>query len=90
MQNFNIKQVKEINTVIAEVEKSIKAKSEIGAHDKVSLNSLMKLNKEKKEPLFFKCRREYSDAVVNFFVKEKGVTKNRFHKANQAVIFVLK
>lgn len=90
MQSFSPKQIVEINTVIAEIEKSIKAKCEIGAHDKVSLSALLKATGEKKKALHFKCRREYSDAIVSFFVKEKGAVKNRFNKGNQSSIFVLK
>lgn len=90
MQSFSPRQIGEINAVIAEIEKSIKAKCEIGAHDKVSLSSLLKATGEKRKAEFFKCRREYADAIVSFFVKEKGVVKNRFNKSSQSSIFVLK
>ena len=90
MQSFSPKQITEINAVIAEIEKSIKAKCEIGAHDKVSMSALLKGTGEKKKAQFFNCRREYSDAIVSFFVKEKGVVKNRFNKSGQSSIFILK
>jgi hypothetical protein len=90
MAVLNAQQIKEINEVIAEIEKSIKPACEIGAHDKSSLSPLLKTQNLKKEIAWFKCKREYSDAIVSHFVKEKGVSKNRFHKNNQSNIFILK
>jgi hypothetical protein len=89
MALFNPQQVTEINSVIAEIEKAVKPKSEIGAHDKALLTPLLKSNKVEKSPLYFKCKREYSDAIVSHFVKEKGIAKSRFHKNNQTGIFLL-
>ena len=90
MAVFNTIQIKEINEDIEEIGKSIKPKSEIGAHDKASLAPLLKAQKPAKEALYFKCKREYSDAIVAHFVKEKGAIKNRFHKNNQSTIYILK
>ena len=90
MPVFSEKQITEINEIIAEIEKVIKPKSEIGARDKAFLMPQLAAAKEKKKPTFFKCRREYSDAIVTFFVKEKGATKNKFHMNSQSSIFVLK
>jgi len=90
MAVFNEHQVKEINDLIAEIGKGIKPKCEIGAHDKVFLAALLKNQKPKKEVIFLKCKREFSDTIVTHFVKEKGVTKSRFHKNNQAYIFIVK
>jgi len=90
MPVFSDKQISEINELIAEIEKAIKPKCEIGARDKVFLTGLLAANKVKQKPTFFRCKREYSDAIVSFFVKEKGVTKNRFHMNQQPAIFVLK
>jgi hypothetical protein len=90
MAVLNAQQIKEINELIAEVEKSIKPKCEIGAHDKPALTALLKAQNQKKEIVWFKCKREYSDAIVSHFVKEKGVAKNRFHKNNQSSVFILK
>jgi hypothetical protein len=89
MAVFNAQQIKDINEAIEEISKSIKPKSEIGAHEKISLSALLKTQQIKKEVVYFKCKREYSDAIVTHFVKEKGVTKNRFHKNAQSHIFVL-
>jgi hypothetical protein len=83
-------QITEVNAIIAEIEKVIKPKNEIGARDKVTLSSLLKSGQAKKVPQFFKCRREYSDAIVTFFVKEKGIAKSRFHMKNQEAVFILK
>ena len=90
MAVFNAHQIEEINELIAQIAKAIKPKSEIGAHDKAMLNALLKSQTPKKEATFFNCKREFSDAIVTHFVKEKGVTKSRFHKNNQAYIFVVK
>jgi len=83
-------QIKEVNEIIAEIDKSIKPKCEIGAHDKPSLTALLKTQNLKKKATFFKCKPAYSDAIVTHFVKEKSITKNRFHKNNQGYIFILK
>jgi hypothetical protein len=90
MPVFNAPQIEEINELIAQIAKVVKPKSEIGAHDKALLNALLKNQTPKKEATFFKCKRELSEAIVTHFVKEKGVTKNRYHKNNQAYIFVVK
>lgn len=90
MAILNAQQIKEVNEVIAEIDKSIKPKCEIGAHDKSALTTLLKTQNLKKEAVFVKCKREYSETIVTHFVKEKNVIKNRFHKNNQAYIFILK
>ncbi len=89
MPIFSNQQVTEINSLIAEIEKSINPKSEIGARDKAFLTALLKKSDVKTTPLFFKCKREYSDTIVSHFVKEKGLTKNRFHINGQPCIYVL-
>lgn len=89
MAVFNVQQIKEINDAIEEISKSVKPKCEMGAHDKASLAALLKTLTPKKEAIYIKCKREYSDAIVTHFVKEKGITKNRFHKNNQSFIFIL-
>jgi hypothetical protein len=85
---FNEKEIREINEIIAEISKVIKPKSEIGARGKATLTALLASAKAKK-PSYFKCKREYSDAIVNHFVKEKGVTKSRFNTTSQDNVFVL-
>ena len=90
MAILNAQQIKEVNEVIAEIDKSIKPKCEIGAHDTPALTALLKTQNEKRKVIFFKCKREYSETIVTHFAKEKNVTKNRFHKNNQAYIFILK
>ena len=89
MAVFNAHQIEEINELIAQIAKVIKPKSEIGAHDKAMLNVLLKSQAPKVKATFFKCKREFSDAIVTHFVKEKSVTKSRFHKISQAYIFVV-
>jgi hypothetical protein len=90
MAILNVQQIKEINEQIEEIGKSVQPNCEIGAHDRPSLNALLKAQNLKKEIVYFKCKREYSDAIVAHFVKEKGAAKNRFHKNNQSCIFILK
>lgn len=90
MAILNAQQIKEVNEIIAEIDKAIKPKCEIGAHDKPALTTLLKAQNLKKEITFFKCKREYSETIVTHFVKEKGIPKNRFHKNNQGYIFILK
>lgn len=89
MALFNPVQVKEINELIASITKAIKPKCEIGANDKTLLATLLKTHEPKKKATYFKCKREYSEAIVTYFVKEKGVTKSRFHKNSQAYIFIV-
>ena len=86
---FNEKEIREINEIIAEITKVIKPKSEIGARSKATLAALMASGKSTKKPVYFKCKREYSDAILNHFVKEKGVAKSRFSLGAQDTIFVL-
>lgn len=85
---FNEKEIREINEIIAEISKVIKPKSEIGARSKATLTALLTSAKTKK-PNYFKCKREYSDAIVNYFTKEKGVTKSRFSMTSQDTVFVI-
>lgn len=89
MSKFNAKEVNEINAIIAEVAKVVKSKSEIGARDKVTLNGLLATNKVDKSPVFFKCRKEYSEAIVNHFVREKNIARNKFHMATQGYVYVI-
>ena len=90
MAVFNVLQIKEINDSIEEISKAISPKCEIGAHGKSSLSILLKTQAPAKTVLYFTCKPEYSDAIVSHFIKEKGLTKNRFHKNNQSTIFILK
>jgi len=89
MPAFNAHQIEEINELIAQIEKVVKPKSEIGAHDKALLKALLKGQTPKKEATFFKCKCEFSETIVTHFVKEKDLTKSRYHKNSQAYIFVV-
>jgi hypothetical protein len=90
MTVFNKQQIEEINEHIAKIEKVVKPKCEIGGHDKALLSALLRAQTPKTEATFFTCRREFSDAIISHFVKEKGVAKSRYHKNEQAYIFVTK
>jgi hypothetical protein len=89
MSKFNAKEIGEINAIIADIEKVIKPKSEIGARDKATVSSLLTAAKVTKKPVFFKCRKEYSDAIVGHFVKEKEITRNKFHMSSQGHVYVI-
>ena len=89
MPVFTAQQVKEINSLIADIEKTTTPTCEVGARDKSILASILKVNKETRKTHFFACKREYSDAIVTHFVKEKGMKKSRFHMNNQSSVFVL-
>jgi len=89
MPTFSQNQIEEINAIIKEIEAAIKPKMEIGAKDKIVLTGLLQANKIKKVPKMFKCKREYSDAIVSYFVKEKGLPRNRFSSNLQTSIFLI-
>ena len=89
MVKLTPQQVTEVNTIIADIEKSVQPSSEIGAREKASLSALLKANKIDKKPTFFKCKREYSDIIVSHFVKEKKVVRNKFHMNAQPFIYIL-
>lgn len=89
MSKFNAKEINEINEIIAEITKVVKPKSEIGARDRATLQGLLAANKVEKSPTFFKCRKEYSDAIVNHFVREKKIARNKFHTASQGFVYVI-
>jgi hypothetical protein len=86
---FNEKEVREINEIIAEISKVIKPKSEIGARNRATLSGLLASSKTTKKPQYFKCKREYSEAIVSHFTKEKGVIKSKFTTSAQDTIFVI-
>ncbi len=90
MAVFNVQQIKEINDAIEEIGKAITPKCEIGAHDKRSVSVLLRTQVPSRTVVYFKCKPEYSDAIVSHLVKEKEVIKNRFHKNSQSAIFILK
>jgi hypothetical protein len=82
-------QVEEVNEIIAKIEKEIKPKSEIGAQNRTILKSQLAVNKIKKKTVFFKVKREYSDEIVNFFVNEKKIPRNRFHMNSRDEIYLI-
>ena len=89
MPKFLPNQVEEINAVIKAIEAELKPDIEIGARDKAILTALFKTNKKDKSPKFFKCKREYSDTIVSYFIKEKGVAKNKFSMNAQTAVFLV-
>ena len=89
MAKFSPAQIEEINAVIKAIEAKIKENVEIGAKDKPVLTGLLHANKVEAVPQHFKCKREYSDTIVAYFVKEKGLKKNRFSSNFQSSVFLL-
>jgi hypothetical protein len=89
MAKFNPKQVEDINAIIKSVEAELKPGMEIGAKERASLASLLQVNKIEKRPKHFKSKAEYSDAIVTYFVKEKGVAKNRFSGNMQTSVYII-
>ncbi len=89
MPSLQPQQVKEINSIIEEIEKAIKPKHEIGAQSKAILKALLKAQNIKKSPLFFATKREYSDQIVAHFVQSRKLVRNKFHSNGQDCIFLL-
>ena len=89
MPQFAQNQIEEINAIIKAIESELKPKMEIGAKDPAILAGLLKANKTKKVPKTFKCKREYSETIVSYFVKEKGVTRSRFSSNLQSAVFII-
>ncbi len=89
MAKFSEKQVEEINEIIAAIAKEIKASHEIGARDRKILNGLLANNKIEKSPKFFPCKREYSESIVSYFVKEKNHKRNKFSMNTQSFVYIL-
>jgi hypothetical protein len=89
MAKFSDKQVEEINSIIDTIGKEIKPDNEIGARDRKILTGLLATNKIEKSPKFFPCKREYSEAIVSYFVKEKNTKRNKFSMNAQSFIYIV-
>ena len=89
MPNLSAHQIEEVNELIAKIQKAIKPKCEIGAQNRNILRAQLVANKIKKKAVFFKCKREYSDEIVNYFVNEKKITRNKFHMNSRDEIYLL-
>lgn len=89
MAKFSEKQVEEINEIIATISKELKPQHEVGARDRKILSGLLTTNKIDKSPKFFPCKREYSEAIVSHFVKEKNHTRNKYSMNAQSFIYIL-
>jgi hypothetical protein len=82
-------QIEEVNEIIAKIQKAVKPKCEIGAQNRNILRSLLAANKITKKAVFFPCNREYSDEIVNFFVNEKNIPRNKFHMNSKEEVYLL-
>lgn len=93
MPKFNEKEVKEINAIIADIQKAIdKVKSKnclIGARDKTTVQGLLKRDgRDKVKMSGFKCPRSFSEAIVQHFVG-KGLQKDKFSMNAQEHVYLL-
>ncbi|MEO5978224.1 MAG: hypothetical protein ABIS36_18990 [Chryseolinea sp.] len=86
---MNQKQIEEINVIIKDIEKEVKPGMEIGARDRTTLAALLSTNKIEKRPKYFKCKKEYSQAILQHFTKEKALTRNKFSMNAQAFIYLI-
>ena len=89
MAKLSQKQIEEVNEIISAINKELKPGHEIGARDRGTLAGLLLTNKIDKSPKFFKCKTEYSEDIVKHFVKEKGLTRNKFSTNAQAFIYLI-
>ena len=89
MSTLKPHQIEEVNELITKIQKSIKPKCEIGAQNRNILKAQLSVHKIKKKTMFFKCKPEYSDEIVNYFVNEKKVARNRFHMNSRDEIYLL-
>ena len=71
MPNFSPQQIKEINIIIEQIEKSIKPNCEIGAREKLILNNLLTVNNIDKTPVFFKCKENTPIQSFRIFSRRK-------------------
>ena len=94
MAKLNEKEVREVNAIIEKIDKALgelkKTKTEIGARDRATLQSLLKANKiDSAKTVFFACRREHSSTIVSHFTTDKKIPKSKFSMNAQEYIFIL-
>jgi hypothetical protein len=89
MAKFSDKQVEEINEVISAITKELKPDNQIGARDRKILTGLLQANKIDKTPKFFPCKREHSETIVGYFMKEKNVARNKFSMNSQSFVYLI-
>ncbi len=89
MSKFSANQIEEINEIIGAITKELKPKHEIGARDRKILAGLLQANKIDKTPKFFQCKREYSETIVAYFMKEKNLPRNKFSMNSQSFVYLL-
>jgi hypothetical protein len=90
---FNEKEIKEINSIVSDIQKAIEIMKspncKIGARDRVTVLALLKANSLPLSTInFFKCKREHSDAIVSHFVTTKGIKRSRFSMNMQQFIYI--
>jgi hypothetical protein len=86
---FNEKQIKEINDIIEQITGKLQKDCEIAACNKVMLASMLSARKIEKTIKSVACRPEYSNAIVSYFVKEKGVALSQFNRNLQSTICII-
>jgi hypothetical protein len=85
----NQQTIDEINATIKEIEGALKPGCEIGARDKATVLRLLQTTDAKKDRKFFKCRREHSDKILKYFVKDKGIPQHKFSSKLQEYIYIV-
>jgi hypothetical protein len=93
-QRFSPPEVKEINNVIAAIEKVLaenkKTSFEIGARDKTILSTLLKTNQISSKSLFhFACKRTHANTILLHFTKTKEMKKHNFSTGAQNSIYLI-
>lgn len=93
MPRFNEKEVKEINAIIADIQKAVdKLKTKkclIGARDRTTIQLLLKSDgREDVKITTFRCQRPYSEAILQYFI-DKGLERDKFSMNLQQCIYLL-
>lgn len=86
---FNEKQVEEMNGIISKINDALKKDCEICARNPVTLKSLLAANKIDKNVVHFSCKPEYSETIISYYKKEKGLTVSRFSGNMQSSICLI-
>ena len=89
MPTFDKKQIEEINSVIEKITNALKENCEIAACDAKIFSARVLALKIDKTVKYFPCKREYSDTIIAYFKKEKGLPVSRFSTHLQSSICLL-
>jgi hypothetical protein len=85
----NPHEVREMNSVIADIQKALQPNAEIGIQDRATLGRLLEANGVERKVKFFPCKRHLADKVLKHFVKEKGIVQNKFSSNMKEFIYII-